>query len=425
MHESADALLQLSCPGSKSMTQRALIIAALAREPVVIAGALECDDSRYLSEVLRALGITVRWEGTTVTVNPAALRAPAAPQFVGNAGTAMRFSSCLSLLIEGELSLDGDARMRQRPIGSQAEALQRLGVTVRYLGEAGYPPIALQRGSQIASEVALDISLSSQYASGLLLVAPRLPQGLTVVLQGQQVSLPYLRMTCEMMRGAGVDVNWEETNRIRVAPGSYQRSQMTVEPDWSTAAFLLGAAEIAQIDVELPHLALPAESLQGDAVFLSLIERLRQPGPHEIDLRDAPDLIAPLTAVALFARDETTIRGVAHARVKECDRIAVLCRELSRIGAEMHEYPDGLRVVPLRPPYRDRAASVELDPESDHRMAMTFGLAGLRVPGIVVREPECVSKSFPEFWSELERIRAHRDAKAGRSTAPRADEESG
>lgn len=403
-----NAPISVSCPGSKSMTQRALIIAALADGDgqVTIDGALECDDSRYLSQVLRALGVDVQWDGSRVQIQPSPLASSGERQFVGNAGTAMRFSSSLSLLTEGELVLDGDDRMRQRPLGPLTEALQRLGVQVRYLGQRGYPPVSLRRGGALRDEVDLDVSQSSQFASALLLVAPRLPRGLVVRLSGERVSVPYLDMTTKMMERAGVRAEWESSTRISVPPGRYDTRHIVVEPDWSTAAFLLGAGVITGQEVDLPGLSKPGESLQGDAAFMDHLRVLRQPVRARIDLRDTPDLIAPLAAVALFAADPTEIRGVAHARVKECDRLAVLANELTKVGARVQEHTDGLTIHPLDTPTNER---VELDPSNDHRMAMAFALVGLRVPGIVVRNPECVSKSFPRFWEELERFQKVED----------------
>ena len=269
------------------------------------------------------------------------------------------------------------------------------------MGQRGYPPVSLHRGGALRDEVDLDVSQSSQFASGLLLVAPRLPRGLVVRLSGERVSVPYLDMTTKMMERAGVPAEWESSTRISVPPGRYDTRNIVVEPDWSTAAFLLGAGVISGQEVDLPGLSKPGESLQGDAAFMDHLRVLRQPVRARIDLRDTPDLIAPLAAVALFAADPTEIRGVAHARVKECDRLAVLANELTKVGARIQEHTDGLTIHPLDSPTSER---VELNPSNDHRMAMAFALVGLRVPGIVVRNPECVSKSFPRFWEELERF---------------------
>jgi 3-phosphoshikimate 1-carboxyvinyltransferase len=397
--------VEVSCPGSKSMTQRALVIAALAEGPTEIHGALYCDDSRHLSALLRRLGTAIRWNGESVTVEPTTLRSDGAPNRLGNAGTAVRFGSCLALVCEGALVIDGDEQMRRRPMGPLIRALRQLGVQVRCPERAGYPPLWLTRGPRIGKRVTIDGSFSSQYASGLLLVGPRLPDGLRLDLTGTIVSRPYLEMTVEMMRRAGATVSWEGQG-ITVRRGHYHCDLIEVEADWSAAAFLIGAGELIGEPMQVANLVHLPASLQGDAAFASLVCRLRRPlpdgGRHFFDLQDTPDLIAPLAAVALFAAAPSSLRGVAHARLKESDRIAVLCRELRKVGATVTERPDGLEIEPLAQLPGDR---VPLDPEGDHRMAMALGLLALRIPGVVVKQPECVSKSFPHFWQVLDRAR--------------------
>ncbi|MBK6848939.1 MAG: 3-phosphoshikimate 1-carboxyvinyltransferase [Proteobacteria bacterium] len=400
----AEQPLTLHCPGSKSMTQRALLIAALAEAPVQLDGALECDDSRHLTALLRELGVRIEWEGARVRVDPPAeLRSTGQPLYVGNAGTAMRFASCLALVVDGALQLDGDARMRERPIGPLVGALAQLGVQARYLGREGCPPVVLQRGAAaIGTRVTIDASQSSQYASGLLLVGPRLPAGLELTLSGPAVSLPYLQMTAEMMRRAGADVRWISSGRLLVGRQPYRTTHVAVEPDWSTAAFLLAAGELLRRPLHIPGLVDIAHSLQGDAIFVELLEELRRPQPHHIDLAPTPDLIAPLAALASFASHPTTITGVAHARIKESDRIAVLCQQLARAGIEVTERLDGLVIHPWRGAAH---APVTLEPANDHRMAMAFGLLSLRLEHITVAEPDCVAKSFPQFWDVLAQLR--------------------
>lgn len=400
----AESALTLTCPGSKSMTQRALIIAALAERPVQIDGALACDDSHYLTLLLRQLGVRVEWEGTRIRVAaPAALRSTGEPLFVGNAGTAMRFAACLALVVEGKLQLDGDARMRERPIGPLVAALAQLGVETRYLGREGCPPLLLQRGGAATTgRVTIEASQSSQYASGLLLLGPRLPRGIELSLSGQAVSLPYLQMTAEMMRRAGAEVRWTSAGQVVVGRRPYRTTQLAVEPDWSTAAFLLAAGELLRRPLLIPGLVPATNSLQGDAVFVEQLEELRRPQLHHIDLAATPDLIAPLAALAVFASHPTTISGVAHARIKESDRIAVLCQQLGRAGIEVSERLDGLVIHPWR---GGEHATVTLEPANDHRMAMAFGLLSLRLPHVAVAERDCVAKSFPQFWEVLARLR--------------------
>jgi 3-phosphoshikimate 1-carboxyvinyltransferase len=405
-------------PASKSMTQRALVMAALAEGPTTIVAPLDCDDSRHLGGLLEALGCAVRWRGSDLDVEPPArLRADGRAIPCGNAGTAVRFGACLSLVCDGALTLDGDAHMRRRPIGPLADSLAALGVESRYGGRSGCPPVTLERRAPPPARVRVDASLSSQFASGLLLVAPRLEHGLEVELTGDAVSRPYVEMTLAMMRRLGARAAWQDERIVRVEPGGYGASDaprtIAVEPDWSAGAFVLGAARLLGLDERACTAAMvpPAASLQGDSRFLDHMATLATPGaePHAFDLTSTPDLIAPLAALCLFADRPARIRGAAHTRVKESDRIAVLCRELAKIGARVTEHPDGLDVAPLDA----RAAATEpvtLDPDDDHRMAMAFGLVSLRLPAVVVADPGCVSKSFPAFWRLLDTMRARAGA---------------
>lgn len=396
--------LRLRAPSSKSMTQRALILAALSDRPCTVERPLVCDDSRYLTDLLRGLGVSIVWHDDRVEVQPAPLVAPPVPVFCGNAGTAVRFGACLSLVCDGALTLDGDAHMRGRPIGALGGALGTLGVSVTYLGQPGCPPLRLARQGPTPAEVTIDTSLSSQYASGLMMVAPRLRQGLVVSLTGALVSMPYVAMTLAMMRAAGASIE-VAGEAYRIAPGGYRAGRLAVEPDWSGAAFLLAGGFVLGREVVVEGLSVPSASLQGDAAFAEMLARLRAPGaePHRFDLTDAPDLIAPLVAACLFADRPSVIRGAAHTRIKESDRVAVLATELGKVGARLAIHDDGLDVAPLA---TIPEGHWTLDPDDDHRMAMAFGIVSLRVPGITVGSPACVSKSFPEFWNVLERLRA-------------------
>ena len=393
----------LPCPGSKSMTQRALVIAALGQGPGRLRGALVCDDSRHLSEALRTLGGEVTWTGTDVDVAPCPLEGGDAVLYCGNAGTAVRFLSGLGLVARSPYTVDGDKHMRGRPLHAMAEALTTLGARVSFPLREGYPPMRIEAPTgDVPPSVSVDGSLSSQYATGLLLAAPRLPAGLAVELRGAAVSRPYLDMTVSMMRQAGVDVHWEHEQRLVVAPGAYTHTRFDIEPDWSAAAFLMAAGFIAGTEFEIPGLLPPGDSLQGDSVFALHLDRLRTGGQQVFDLTDAPDLLPPLAAAALFASGPTRIRGAAHTRVKESDRLAVLTRGLRAVGARITEYEDGMDLAPLTSPVQ---GPVTVDPDDDHRMAMAFGLLSLRVPGISVMNPDCVSKSFPEFWTVLDFFR--------------------
>jgi 3-phosphoshikimate 1-carboxyvinyltransferase len=330
-------------------------------------------------------------------VSPAPFHAPPAAIDCGDAGTTIRFCAALSLLLEGPLALDGDEHMRRRPIGDLADALQNLGVRTRWLATPGFPPLELQRTGDAAAEVAVDASRSSQFASALLLVAARLPLGLHVRLRGGTVSRPYLDLTVEGLRTFGGRVD-EEPDGYRVAPGALRCARFVVDGDWSGGAFLLAAGWIAQRDVRIDNLR--DDSRQGDRAIIAFLERLSRPGERRFDLGACPDLIAPLAAAAAFAEGATELRNVAHARIKESDRIDVLTAGLRRVGALVVEFPDGLRIE-----RGDAPAGNGLDPHGDHRMAMAFGLLSLRYPGLRVAHPECVSKSYPHFWDDLERFR--------------------
>jgi 3-phosphoshikimate 1-carboxyvinyltransferase len=413
--------IHLRVPGSKSMTQRALVIAALSQRPRAIRGALWCDDSEHLTEILRGLGTKIAWLDNQIDVEPPipaqaveASRQPAAvaagafqgrgQRFdCGNAGTAARFGAALALLTEGPFIIDGDARMRERPIGPLSNALAGLGVQVTYLEKGGGLPARFERISPASASVFIGGSDSSQFASGLMMVAPRLARGLAIDILGEMVSRTYLEMTAEMMRRCGAAISLRGAE-VRVEAGSYASvDPIEVEPDWSSASFLLAGAWILDREAIVDDLLPRGTSLQGDAVFPRLLEELATHGGHRFDLRDAPDLIAPLAAAALFATAPTTISGVQHARTKESDRISALAGELRKLGAAIDEADDGLRIEPL-PALPHHA--VELDPHRDHRLAMLFGVLSLRIPQIEVLDPGCVTKSFPDFWGTLDRLRA-------------------
>lgn len=402
--------LLTSVPGSKSLTQRGLLVAALADAPLTLHGALRCDDSEALSRLLRALGVTIDWHAHGANVRPAPLCARGATIDCGNAGTTLRFGACLSLLTEGELVLDGTARMRQRPVAELATALQELGVRVRFGAAHGYPPLALRRAARPGAVVSVDVSRSSQFASGLLLVAPRLPHGLQVELSGAPVSSPYVTMTTALMSRAGAAVSWSDERVVRVSPGGYHAAalggRLDIEPDWSSAAFVLAAGWLLGRPVHVRDLPDAGASLQGDARFAALLRELSLPREHTLDLGSTPDLVPPLVGAALFASHRTRIHGVAHLRHKECDRLAVLARQLGRLGAVVRQRSDGLDVEPFVPGTRRPPTGPQtLDPADDHRMAMTFGLVGLRLQGVTSSEPGCVSKSFPGFWDTFDDLR--------------------
>ena len=404
--------LCFTAPGSKSQTQRALILAALAEGSSTINDPLICDDSRHLGQALEDLGIQIeRSPGSWhVGGGVSRLKAPVAPLDCGEGGTTLRFLAPLSSLVDGGLVLEGRGRLRSRPVAEMIQALKGLGVEARLPPRSGPPdagspnlPLSLERqGRPGSSVVTVNASRSSQFLSGMLMVAPCLPAGLRLAaVTGQgpaMVSRPYVEMTLAAMGAFGVQVE-QQQGTFEVQPAGYSPCPAyPVEGDWSAGAFLLAAARITGRQVEVPNLN--PDSVQGDRAMAGFMEELDRRRPHRFDLTHCPDLIAPLAvACAIAASDPCQIVGAAHTRLKESDRVSVLARGLERAGICVGERDDGLEIEPasgLRP--------TTLDPRGDHRMAMAFGLLSLREPGIRVEDPGCVSKSYPDFWDDLRRF---------------------
>lgn len=391
--------LRIPAPGSKSLTQRALVLSALAAGQSVLEGALDSDDTRHLRAALRELGARVdelpdgRWR-----VTAGALRAPGRPLWCGDGGTVVRFLAPFGLLLDGELVLDGSERLSERPLAALLDALVELGASVRAVSPPRSLPIAVRAGAfpPPGTPVTVDASVSSQFVSGLLMVAPRLPGGLDLRIEGG-VSRPYVEMTLAAMRARGAVFD-DRVTRCVVQPGAYRAGPFPVEGDWSAAAFLLAAGFIAQREVAVPNVS--GGSLQGDKAIAGFLEELRRPRAHAFDLSACPDLVPPLAAAAAFASHPSEIAGVAHARLKESDRLATLAEGFALAGVPVAERPDGLRISPA-----EKLVPARPEPRGDHRMAMAFGLLSLREPGVRTLDPQCVSKSFPGFWEVLEQFR--------------------
>ena len=393
--------LVIPVPGSKSLTQRALVVAALSPGVSILEEPLDCDDSRHLRAALEALGVTIRpCAGGLEVDGGGPLRTPDHPLVLGNAGTAVRFTAALALLAPGPVSLDGVPAMRRRPLHGLLTALEALGVRVEAHGQPGCVPVTLHPPADLGAApewLALDASVSSQLLSALLLVAPRLPRGLTVDLAGPLPSAPYVDLTIDVLRHFGAFVATEGGVRFRVASGGLAARRYAVEGDWSSASYPLAAGHLLGRPVIVPNAL--AWSHQGDRVFPDLLRALEGPGPRQLDLGESPDVAPTVATCALFAAGETTLTGLATLRFKESDRLAVLARGFRAVGAGVEERPDGLRI--LSGPTRGH---VTLDPEGDHRMAMCFALLGLRLPGVHVADPGCVTKSYAGFFEMLARF---------------------
>jgi 3-phosphoshikimate 1-carboxyvinyltransferase len=402
-------------PGSKSITNRALICAALASGSSQLAGALKSEDTEVMIAGLQSLGVTVEpdWSRMSIQVEGCRGNVPArsARMDLRNSGTSMRFLTALSALGHGQFELDGTPRMRERPIGDLASALGQLGAKVSC--RDGCPPV-LVRGSGLHGGTALvRCEASSQFLSALLMVLPYARQYSVLRAAGSVVSQPYVQLTCQVMREFGVDVTqMHEAAEYSVDPRhKYVGTNYVIEPDASAASYFWAAAAITGGSVRVE--GLNENSFQGDVRFLQLLEEMgceiesdetgatvygRARYGVEANMNDISDTAQTLAVVALFAESPTTISGISHNRYKETDRIANLATELRKLGATVDVQDDGMQIVPGK----TRPAIIET--WNDHRMAMALALAGLRQPGVFIKNPECVDKTFPGYFSQLERI---------------------
>jgi 3-phosphoshikimate 1-carboxyvinyltransferase len=409
-------------PGSKSYTNRALALAALAKGTSVLRGALFSDDTVYMAESLKGLGLSVdmRPEAFEIEVTgcDGALEQPRASAFVGNAGTAARFLPGIMALGSGEYELDGSPRMRERPIAPLLQALVQLGGRVEYLGDTeGCVPVRVHGTGLRGGRIRLPGHLSSQLISGVLLVGPYMTEGLELHVEGKLVSRPYVEMTRRAMGAFGVTCSIRDDGAYIVAPGQrYEAQDYQVEPDASAASYFFAAAAICSGHVLVEGLG--SDSLQGDLGLVQVLEqmgcRLQQEanateiwGPPQgqlkgvdVDMSQLSDAAQTLAVVAPFASSPTRITGIGFIRRKETDRIGAVVRELSRLGIDAEEHDDGFIVHPGTP----NPGTVET--YDDHRMAMAFALLGLRHDGIKIADPECTSKTFPNYWEVLEQLRA-------------------
>ncbi|MEO3782144.1 3-phosphoshikimate 1-carboxyvinyltransferase [Actinocorallia sp. B10E7] len=398
-------------PGSKSMTNRALVLAALAEEPSVLRGALRSRDTLLMAAALRALGIGVQDEGVDWTVTPAPPAAPAAVD-CGLSGNVMRFVPPLAALADGEISFDGDPHARVRPMGPLLEALRALGVTVEDGGRGLLPFTLIGTGGVEGGSVTIDASSSSQLVSGLLLSAPRYARGIELRHEGPPVpSTPHLEMTVRMLREAGATVE-TGPDVWRVAPGPLRGGEYMIEPDLSNAAQFLAAALVTGGTVTVRDW--PAVTTQPGDRLRELLPRMGGEVTYsggdltvrgtgrirgiEADLSDAPELAQVLAMVAALADGPSRFTGIAHIRGHETDRLAALVAELTRLGGDAEELPDGLEIRP-KPLHGGVFHTYD-----DHRMVMAAATLGLAVPGIEVENPATVGKTLPEFldlWTNM------------------------
>ncbi|MEZ4523920.1 MAG: 3-phosphoshikimate 1-carboxyvinyltransferase [Thermomicrobiales bacterium] len=407
---------RVTLPGSKSITNRALMIAALANGPSILHGVLDSDDTRYMVGALETLGFSVQadWDGRTVEIEGLGGRIPAqeAELFLGNSGTSMRFLTALCAIGNGRFLLDGTEAMRLRPIGPLLDALRQLGVDARSVNGDDCPPIEIRTKGFEPGTVRVPGNLSSQYFSALAMVLPATPGDYRIEVEGDLVSKPYIDLTASTLRAFGVEMKHDNYQAIWVEPNqTYQGRTYTIEPDASAASYFYALAAVSggSITVE----ALPPSSKQGDIHFVDVLERMgcRVDRNQEItvygtdqlrgidcDMNAISDTVMSLAAIAPFADGPTTMSNIGHIRLKETDRLAATCAELGRMGIQVEERADSLTIQPGKP----QPATIQT--YDDHRMAMAFAITGTQAAGIKIADPACVSKTLPEFWEILERL---------------------
>jgi len=404
-------------PGSKSITNRALLLAAMAEGTSIIESALLSDDTRAMRAALRALGIRVEVDEVrrAITVHGCggAIPSVGADLQIGGAGTAMRFLAAFLTLARGRFRIDGNPRMRQRPIGALLDALRQLKIRVQSEKGNGCPPVVLDTTSSSVAggDVEVDASLSSQFVSALLMPAPLWPDGLKLAPRGQ-TAWPFIEMTLKLMAHWGARSSLNGTQIIVPGGQRYRAMKFSVEPDATSASYFAAAATVAGGRVTIRGIT--RASVQGDLGFLEILERM---GAHirwnaadvavvgtgrldgvDVDMNAMPDVVPTLAAIAPFASSPTWVRGVGFIRHHESDRIHALATELARLGARARELDDGLEIAP------SAVHPATIETYDDHRIAMAFSITGLKLAGVRIKNPGCVAKTYPEFFEDLAKL---------------------
>ena len=406
-------MAEVKIPGSKSVTNRALFLSACASGLSYLRRPLISDDTEAFADGLTALGYQLQWSGGDVTLmgSPTGPPATSAEVYCRDAGTAARFLPALAAAGHGTFHFDASPQMRRRPVGPMVAALRDLGVTVTHSGPDGHLPLTVESGGLAGGQVTMDASVSSQFLTALLMAAPLTRDGLAVTVT-RMVSAPYVEMTVRMMRQFGAKVK-RDGDTFTVQPGGYAARSFTVEPDASAASYFFAAAAVTGQTAFVPGLG--ADSLQGDVAFARVLKRMGATvqvwpdglsvtgtGPlhgAEINMRDISDTMPTLAAVAPFADGPVRIVDVANTRVKECDRLDACADNLRRLGIEVATGPDWIEIWPGAP------KGTTIDCFGDHRIAMSFSVTALRTPGIVLDDPDCVKKTFPDFHQVLAQLR--------------------
>ena len=402
-------------PGSKSLTNRALILAALAQGRTRLTGVLDSKDTQVMIESLRRLGLPVEQDLIAKTIELTGcggqISAKGADLWLENSGTSIRFLTALCCLGEGQFRLDGNARMRERPIAPLVKALQQAGVNIDCELGTDCPPVLIKANGLKGGAWSVAGHLSSQYLSALLMTAPCAQTDVELSVTGHLVSRPYIDMTIANMRQFGAQVSEPKPNVFAIKARPYQGSDYDIEPDASAASYFFALAAVTGGDITVEGLT--REALQGDVHFVDALVRMGCRAEYsarairliggpltgiDIDMNAISDTAQTLACVAPFAKGPTRIRNVAHMRLKETDRVAAVVTELRRLGLSVEEHEDGMTIHP-GPISPGTVATYD-----DHRMAMSFALLGLRQEGILIADAGCTAKTYPDYFSDLERL---------------------
>ncbi len=408
----------INLPGSKSVSNRALLLAALACGKTVLTNLLDSDDVRHMLNALSALGInyTLSADRTRcdITGNGGALRAPGALElFLGNAGTAMRPLAAALCLGQNEIVLTGEPRMKERPIGHLVDSLRQGGANIDYQEQENYPPLRL-RGGFIGGEIEVDGSVSSQFLTALLMTAPLAPEDTTIRVKGELVSKPYIDITLNLMKSFGVEIANHHYQQFVVKGGQQYHSpgRYLVEGDASSASYFLAAGAIKGGTVKVTGIG--RKSMQGDIRFADVLEKMGatiiwgddfiactrgELHAIDMDMNHIPDAAMTIATTALFAKGTTTLRNIYNWRVKETDRLFAMATELRKVGAEVEEGHDYIRITPPA-----KLQHADIGTYNDHRMAMCFSLVALSDTPVTILDPKCTAKTFPDYFEQLARM---------------------
>ncbi|EEF3455494.1 3-phosphoshikimate 1-carboxyvinyltransferase [Salmonella enterica] len=408
----------INLPGSKSVSNRALLLAALACGKTVLTNLLDSDDVRHMLNALSALGInyTLSADRTRcdITGNGGPLRASGALElFLGNAGTAMRPLAAALCLGQNEIVLTGEPRMKERPIGHLVDSLRQGGANIDYLEQENYPPLRL-RGGFTGGDIEVDGSVSSQFLTALLMTAPLAPEDTIIRVKGELVSKPYIDITLNLMKTFGVEIANHHYQQFVVKGGQQYHSpgRYLVEGDASSASYFLAAGAIKGGTVKVTGIG--RKSMQGDIRFADVLEKMGatitwgddfiactrgELHAIDMDMNHIPDAAMTIATTALFAKGTTTLRNIYNWRVKETDRLFAMATELRKVGAEVEEGHDYIRITPPA-----KLQHADIGTYNDHRMAMCFSLVALSDTPVTILDPKCTAKTFPDYFEQLARM---------------------